>query len=111
MINPRSLALMKKGALLINCGRGELVNNAAIIAALESGHLGGYGTDVLDIEPPPPDHPLLKARNCIVTPHVASRTYESVERQAGMAVDNLLLALRGEKPLAQVNKVPIPPPR
>ena len=78
MINPRSLALMKKGAMLINCGRGELVNNAAIIAALESGQLGGYGTDVLDVEPPPADHPLLKAKNCIITPHVASRTYESV---------------------------------
>jgi len=111
MINPRSLAIMKKGALLINCGRGELVANAAIIAALESGQLGGYGTDVLDVEPPPADHPMLKAKNCIITPHVASRTYESVQRQAGMAVDNLLLALRGEKPLAQVNKVPIPAPR
>jgi D-3-phosphoglycerate dehydrogenase len=121
MINARSLAIMKKGAMLINCGRGELVNNAAILAALESGHLGGYGADVLDVEPPPPDHPLLKVKgtaqggmthlNCIITPHVASRTYESVQRQAGMAVDNLLLAMRGEKPLAQINQVPIPQPR
>jgi D-3-phosphoglycerate dehydrogenase / 2-oxoglutarate reductase len=111
MINPRSLAIMKKGALLINCGRGELVSNAALLAALESGQLGGYGADVLDVEPPPADHPLLKAKNCVITPHVASRTYESVQRQAGMAVENLLLALRGHKPLAQVNQVPIPPPR
>ncbi|HVU36797.1 MAG TPA: phosphoglycerate dehydrogenase [Opitutales bacterium] len=120
MINPRSLGIMKKGAMLINCGRGELVNNAAILAALQSGQLGGYGADVLDVEPPPADHPLLKVSaqdqdttvlNCIITPHVASRTYESVQRQAGMAVDNLLLALRGEKPLAQVNQVPIPMPR
>jgi len=111
MINPRSLALLPKGALLINCGRGELVDNAAILAALASGHLGGYGADVLDVEPPPADHPLLKAKNCVITPHVASRTYESVQRQAGMAVDNLLLVLRGEKPLAQVNQVPIPQPR
>ncbi len=111
MINPRSLTLMKKGALLINCGRGELVSNAALLAALESGQLGGYGADVLDVEPPPADHPLLKAKNCVITPHVASRTYESVQRQAGMAVENLLLALRGKKPLAQVNQVPIPLPR
>jgi D-3-phosphoglycerate dehydrogenase len=87
------------------------VNNAAVLAALENGHLGGYGADVLDVEPPPPDHPLPKAKNCIITPHVASRTYESVQRQAGMAVDNLLLAMRGEKPLSQINQVPIPQPR
>jgi len=111
MINSRSIGLMKKGTMLINCGRGELVKNADIITALESGQLGGYGADVLDVEPPPADHPMLKAKNCIITPHVASRTVESVQRQAGMAVDNLLLALRGEKPLAQVNKVPIPAPR
>jgi D-3-phosphoglycerate dehydrogenase len=111
MINARTLGLMKKGAMLINCGRGELVSVKAILAALESGQLGGYGADVLDVEPPPADHPLPKAKNCIITPHVASRTYESVVRQAGMAVDNLLLALKGEKPLAQVNQVPIPPVR
>ena len=111
MINTRTIGLMKKGTMLINCGRGELVKNADIITGLESGQLGGYGADVLDVEPPPADHPMLKAKNCIITPHVASRTVESVQRQAGMAVDNLLLALRGEKPLAQVNKVPIPAPQ
>ena len=74
--------------------------------------MGGYGTDVLDQEPPPADHPLLSAPNCVVTPHIGSRTYESVLRQAGAAVRNLLLAMQGEKPLAQVNpEVPIPAPR
>jgi D-3-phosphoglycerate dehydrogenase len=111
MINARTLGLMKPGALLINCGRGELIATMDVVAALESGKLGGYGADVLDVEPPPPDHPLPKAKNCMITPHVASRTYESVQRQAGMAVENLLLALRGEKPLAQVNQVAIPAPR
>ncbi len=110
MINPQSIALMPKGAMLINCGRGELVDNAAILVALTSGQLGGYGADVLDVEPPPADHPLLKAKNCVITPHVASRTYESVQRQAGMAVENLLLVLAGQKPLAQVNQVPIRKP-
>jgi len=81
-------------------------------AALHSGRVGGYGTDVLDQEPPPADHPLLSAPNCVVTPHIGSRTYESVLRQAGAAVRNLLLAMQGEKPLAQVNpEVPIPAPR
>jgi D-3-phosphoglycerate dehydrogenase len=111
MINTRTIALMRPDTMLINSGRGELIETKDVVAALESGKLGGYGTDVLDVEPPPPDHPLLKAKNCVITPHIASRTYESVQRQAGMAVDNLLLALRGEKPLAQVNQVAIPQPR
>lgn len=104
LLNEDRLATMKKGVVVINCARGELVNTDAMVAALESGHVGGYGTDVLDAEPPPADHPLLKAKNCIVTPHIGSRTYESVGRQAGMAAKNLILALRGEKPLAQANK-------
>jgi D-3-phosphoglycerate dehydrogenase len=79
-----------------------------MVDALKSGQVGGYGTDVLDVEPPPPDHPLLKLPNCIVTPHIASRTYESVVRQATASVQNLLLAMKGEKPLAQVNpEVPV----
>jgi D-3-phosphoglycerate dehydrogenase len=98
------LSKMKGGVVIINCARGELVNTAAMVAALESGHVGGYGTDVLDVEPPPADHPLLTAKNCIVTPHIGSRTYESVARQARMAAENLIRALNGEAPLAQANK-------
>ncbi|MDR2513086.1 MAG: phosphoglycerate dehydrogenase [Puniceicoccales bacterium] len=104
LINAAAIAKMKSGAILLNCGRGELVENAAIAAALNSGHLGGYGTDVLDEEPPKPDHPLLRAPRCIVTPHIGSRTHESVQRQAGMALENLLLFLDGKPPLAQANK-------
>jgi D-3-phosphoglycerate dehydrogenase len=112
MICAASIAKMKKGALILNCARGEIVNTADMAAALASGAVGGYGTDVLDAEPPPVDHPLLSAPNCIVTPHIGSRTYESVLRQANAAVRNLLLAMNGEPPLAQVNKeVPIPAAR
>lgn len=103
MINRDSIGIMKDGALLINCGRGELVVSADVAEALNSGHLGGYGTDVLDEEPPPPDHVLLRARHCLVTPHIGSRTYESVVRQATKATENLLMLMRGEKPHAQVN--------
>jgi Phosphoglycerate dehydrogenase and related dehydrogenases len=110
MICAASIKNMKDGALLINCGRGELADTADIAAALESGKLGGYGADVLDREPPPADHPLLGAKNCIITPHVGSRTYESVQRQAGMATENLLCLLRGEAALAQVNDVAPPRP-
>lgn len=110
MICARSIAHMKAGVIILNCARGELVNVADMVAALESGQVGGYGADVLDKEPPPRDHPLLKAKNCIITPHIGSRTYESVVRQATMAAKNLILAMNGEQPLAQVNDVPMPKP-
>ncbi|MDR2429819.1 MAG: phosphoglycerate dehydrogenase [Puniceicoccales bacterium] len=103
MINAATLAQMKPGAILLNCGRGELIDTPAVAAALQNGHLGGYGTDVLDTEPPSPDHALLHAPRCIVTPHIGSRTHESVQRQAGMALENLLLFLSGKAPLAQAN--------
>ena len=109
LIRADTLARMKAGAILINCGRGELANTTDIAAALEAGSLAGYGADVLDREPPPPDHPLLGARNCIITPHVGSRTFESVQRQAGMATENLIRLLKGEQPLAQVNPEVAPP--
>lgn len=108
MICADTIKNMKEGAILINCGRGELTHTGDIAVALESGQLGGYGADVLDQEPPPADHPLLGAKNCIITPHVGSRTYESVQRQAGMATQNLVNLLKGEKALAQVNDVPPP---
>ena len=108
MICARTMAKMKHGVLILNCARGEIVNTNDLVAALQSGQVGGYGTDVLDQEPPPADHPLLKLPNVVVTPHVASRTYESVVRQATVAVKNLMLALNGEKPIAQINpEVPV----
>jgi D-3-phosphoglycerate dehydrogenase len=108
MINSKSIAKMKKGVLILNCARGEIVNTADMVAGLSSGQVGGYGTDVLDHEPPPADHPLLKLPNVVCTPHVASRTFESVVRQATTSVKNLILAMNGEKPIAQVNsEVPV----
>ena len=108
MISAKSFAKMKKGVLILNCARGEIVHTADMVEALKSGQVGGYGTDVLDTEPPTPDHPLLKLPNVVCTPHVGSRTYESVVRQASTAVKNLVLAMNGEKPIAQVNpEVPV----
>jgi len=103
LVGAKNIAKMKKGVVILNCARGEIVNTADMVEALKSGQVGGYGTDVLDEEPPKPDHPLLKLPTCIVTPHVASRTYESVERQALASVQNLVKAAKGEKPIAQVN--------
>jgi D-3-phosphoglycerate dehydrogenase len=108
MINAKSMAKMKKGALILNCARGEIIHTLDLVEALKSGQVGGYGTDVLDQEPPPADHPLLKLPNVVVTPHIGSRTYESVVRQATTSVKNLILAMNGEKPIAQVNpEVPV----
>lgn len=103
IINAQSIAKMKRGVVIVNCARGAIVNTLDMVAALQSGHVGGYGTDVLEVEPPPVNNPLLCAPNCIVTPHVASRTHESVQRQATMAVQNLIAVLEGRKPLAQAN--------
>ena len=103
MVNARTLKLMRKGSVILNCARGELVDTAAMVEALKTNHLLAYGTDVLDVEPPPPNHPLLGLPNAIITPHIGSRTYESVVRQATCAVENLTLFLSGKPPHAQAN--------
>jgi len=103
LISAKTIAKMKKGVVIVNSARGEVVNTVDLIAALQSGHVAGYGADVLDQEPPPADYPLLKLPNVIITPHIGSRTYESVVRQATCAVKNLVLAMNGKKPIAQVN--------
>jgi D-3-phosphoglycerate dehydrogenase len=103
LVRAETIATMKPDVIVINCARGEIVNTADMAAALASGRVRGYGTDVLDVEPPPADHPLTHLPNCLVTPHVGSRTSESVQRQALAAVENLVRAMHGEQPLAQVN--------
>ncbi len=108
MIRTETIDMMKDSAVIVNCARGELVNSADMRAALDAGKLGGYATDVLDEEPPSSNHPLLGAPRCLITPHIGSRTFESVERQAVMATENLIRCLKGEAPLAQVNDAPIP---
>jgi D-3-phosphoglycerate dehydrogenase len=102
LINSQSIGWMRPDVVIVNCGRGELVNAQDVRVALDSGRIGAYATDVLDQEPPPRDHCLLQARNCIVTPHIASRTFESVARQALMATENLIRVLNGQAPLAEV---------
>ena len=93
-----------KGSVLLNCARGALVNQGDVAEALQRGQLGGYGADVVEPEPVTKDNPLLSAPNVVLTPHIGSRTYESVERQAAMAVENLINVLGGKPPLAQANK-------
>ena len=104
LVNTERLAKLPDGAIVLNTARGELVENDAIIAVLDSGRLAGYGTDVLDVEPPEPDHPLINHPKVLVTPHIGSRTYESVPRQAMRATENLINFLSGEGEYLQANK-------
>lgn len=91
MIGEAELQQMKPGAILINCGRGGLVDEAALVAALKYGQIGGAGFDVLTQEPPRDGNPLLKARlpNLIITPHVAWASQEAANRLFDILVDNI----------------------
>jgi glycerate dehydrogenase len=102
LANRDFLALMKPGAVLINTGRGALVDEDALMAALASGALGGAGLDVLAQEPPPAEHPLLDSRaawagRLLVTPHIGWATREARGRLVQEAVDNLAAFQRGEQ--------------
>lgn len=91
MIGEAELQQMKPGAILINCGRGGLVDEAALVAALKYGQIGGAGFDVLTQEPPLDGNPLLKARlpNLIVTPHIAWASQEAANRLFDILLDNI----------------------
>lgn len=95
MINAESLAVMKQGVYLVNCARGGLVDQDALLAALESGQVAGAGLDVTDPEPLPLGHALLLHPHVIVTPHVASATVAGRRRLYSHAIDNALNVLAG----------------
>ncbi|OHX17184.1 glycerate dehydrogenase [Chromobacterium amazonense] len=98
LIAQPELMAMKPGAILINTARGGLVDEADLVAALKYGQLGGAGFDVLSVEPPALDNPLLKARlpNLIVTPHVGWASGEAMRRLAAQLADNIEAFVRGE---------------
>ncbi|MEI8293736.1 MAG: phosphoglycerate dehydrogenase [bacterium] len=104
-VNADLLRLCKSNLVLLNCARGELVETDALVEALNEKRIAGYGADVLDEEPPRSDHPLLKCPGAVITPHIGSRTHESVIRQATMAVQNMINVLEGRPALAQANKL------
>lgn len=95
LINCETLAAMKHGALLINTGRGPLLDEQAVAGALHGGSLGGLGADVLSSEPPPEDHPLIAAPNTVITPHIAWASVESRTRLMAMVAGNLRAFLNG----------------
>jgi glyoxylate reductase len=104
LINAHALGRMKPSAILINTARGELVDQAALIRALDDGLIAGAALDVTTPEPLPADDPLLQAPNVIVTPHIGSATRTARERMADLAVDNLLAALDGQPMPHQVTQ-------
>ena len=89
LINARTLARMKHGALLVNTGRGPLVNEADVAEALASGQLGGYGADVMCSEPPAADNPLFAQPNAFITPHIAWASVEARQRLLNATFDNI----------------------
>lgn len=90
MIDSKRLALMKPSSFLINTSRGGLVVDSDLARALNEGRIAGAGLDVLSVEPPAPDNPLLMAKNCIITPHLAWATREARGRLLKAAVENLI---------------------
>lgn len=100
MIGPREFAAMKPGAILINGARGPIVQEEALLDALDRGTLRAAGLDVFDIEPLPVDSPLRDHPKVLPLPHIGSATHETRQAMAEMATSNLLLALDGKPPLA-----------
>jgi D-3-phosphoglycerate dehydrogenase len=103
LISDSEFAKMKKGSYLINCGRGALVDEKALIEAIESGLIAGAGLDVLQQEPPTPDNPILKCPNIVFSPHCAAHTVRALSVLRGTAISSILQALRGLWPDNVVN--------
>lgn len=103
IMNAKTLGRMQKGSYLINAARGALLDEAALIDALRSGHLAGAAIDVYDPEPPDTSNPLFTLPNIICTPHIASYTTAGVLRMQVMACEQIASALRGERPSHLVN--------
>lgn len=96
IVDARALGLMKPTALLVNTARGSLVDEAALVRALESGSIAGAGLDVLEVEPPTPDNPLLRLPNVVLTPHVGWMAREALGRLHAQIVANVAAYLAGE---------------
>lgn len=103
LINAASIAKMKLSAILINTGRGPLVDEQAVADALNGGRLAAFGADVLSQEPPRGDNPLLSARNCFLTPHIAWATLEARTRLMSTATENVRQFIAGEPVANRVN--------
>jgi D-3-phosphoglycerate dehydrogenase len=98
MVGPEFLATMKKGSFLINTARGELIDEIALWAALDVGHLRGAGLDAFVNEPPDPNHRLMSLPQVIATPHLGAQTDGATSNMGWLALRDCLAILRGEEP-------------
>jgi glycerate dehydrogenase len=96
LISAENLKLMKSSAFLINTARGPIIVDQDLADALNKGVIAGAGIDVLSVEPPSIDNPLFKAKNCIITPHIAWATLEARTRLMSIATNNLASFIKGE---------------
>ncbi|WP_210639116.1 D-glycerate dehydrogenase [Pseudomonas sp. Tri1] len=103
LIGAQAFARMRPESIFINISRGKVVDEGALIDALRNGQIRGAGLDVFEREPVSADSPLLQMDNVVATPHMGSATHETREAMARCAVDNLLMALAGERPVNLVN--------
>jgi phosphoglycerate dehydrogenase-like enzyme len=103
LIGARELSLLPEGAVVVNSGRGQVLDLEALGAALDRGHLLAAGIDVVYPEPLRPDHPLLRHPKVTFSPHVAGMTVETTRRLAHSVAEQILLALKGEMPPFAVN--------
>lgn len=103
MIDGSALALTTSETILINTSRGPVVDEAAVAEALDAGRLWGYGADVFDVEPPPPDHPLIGRPDVMLTPHSAAQTEEGLRNMAVTVAEEVVGVLNGRRPQFPVN--------
>ena len=108
LLNAKRLGWMKRGAILINTARGEIIDEAALYPLVESGAIGWIGLDVNEIEPLPRNSPLLRLKNAILTPHMLGATQEAAESLGVMAYENVKAALDGKAPPCIFNPVVLP---
>ncbi len=102
IVDDAFLAQMKPGAYLVNTARGELIDEGALLRSLERGHLKGAALDVLLQEPPPADHPLLRMKQVLVTPHAGAHADDATNTMGRMAMDDCLRVLQGQEPMYRV---------
>ena len=103
LIGEKELRAMKKSAILVNTGRGPIIDEGALIEALQKGEIAGAGLDVFEQEPPNEDNPLLEMENVVLTPHQASNTETGVENMFMTAARDVVAVLKGERPKFPLN--------